>query len=171
LEGGATLQDDLYLKAQAEFAPAIARLARAYEPDASQRLDLLQDIHLALWRSFSAFQGQCSLRTWVYRVAHNVAISRRRKPSHRLASLEELAECPAPDSPEDALHQALALARIHRLIRALKPPDDQVMMLYLEDMDAAAVGEITGLSARAVATRIHRIKQVLARNFAQGKSP
>ena len=51
-----------------------------------------------------------------------------------------------------------------------EPPDDQVMLLYLEDMDAQAIGEITGLSARAVATRIHRIKALLARHFRQGQS-
>jgi RNA polymerase sigma-70 factor (ECF subfamily) len=44
------------------------------------------------------------------------------------------------------------------------------MLLYLEDMDAGAIGEVTGLSARAVATRIHRIKALLARNFRQGES-
>jgi RNA polymerase sigma-70 factor (ECF subfamily) len=39
------------------------------------RRDLLQEIHLALWRSFATFDDRCSLRTWVYRVAHNVATS------------------------------------------------------------------------------------------------
>jgi len=43
------------------------------------------------------------------------------------------------------------------------------MLLYLEDLDAAAIGEITGLSARAVATRIHRIKKILAGRF--GRAP
>ncbi len=35
-------------------------------------------------------------------------------------------------------------------------------------MDAAAIGEITGLSAGNVATKIHRIKTVLAKRFSQG---
>jgi RNA polymerase sigma-70 factor (ECF subfamily) len=163
-------QDDLYLKASAEFGPALDRLARAYEADSSQRLDLLQDIHFALWRSFSGYAQQCSLRTWVYRVAHNVGISRRVRRRHpRLTSLEDLDQLPAEGTLEEDVHSAQALARLHGLIRALKPPDGQVMLLYLEDMDATAIGEITGLSARAVATRIHRIKALLARNFRQGK--
>ncbi|MGZ6014354.1 MAG: sigma factor-like helix-turn-helix DNA-binding protein [Phenylobacterium sp.] len=48
------------------------------------------------------------------------------------------------------------------------PPDRQVLLLYLEDLDAAAIGEITGLSAGAVATKIHRLKALLARRFAEG---
>jgi RNA polymerase sigma-70 factor, ECF subfamily len=170
--GDGTRQDAFYLRAAAEFGPALARLARTYEADAHLRLDLLQDIHFALWRSFSGFAEQCSLRTWVYRVAHNVGISRRvRRRQLKLTSLEDLIEAPSGISPENEAHAAHALARLHGLIRALKPPDDQVMLLYLEDMDAGAIGDITGLSARAVATRIHRIKALLARNFRQGEVP
>jgi RNA polymerase sigma-70 factor (ECF subfamily) len=35
-------------------------------------------------------------------------------------------------------------------------------------MDAASIGEITGLSPGNVATKIHRIKNILARRFHQG---
>jgi RNA polymerase sigma-70 factor (ECF subfamily) len=162
-------QDAQYLQAMAEFGPALVRLARAYEADAELRHDLLQDVHLALWRSFGVFAGQCSLRTWVYRVAHNVAISTRvRRRRARLVSLDELADMAAPDDPEDAVGQARVLARLHALIRSLAPPDDQVMLLYLEDQDAASIAEITGLSAGAVATRIHRVKQLLSTRFHEG---
>ena len=54
------------------------------------------------------------------------------------------------------------------LIQALGPPDRQVALLYLEDLDAAAIGEVTGLSPGAVAVRIHRLKALLARRFAEG---
>lgn len=163
---GTQTQDGLYTQAAAEFGPALERLARAYEADPDQRRDLLQDIHLALWRSFVHFNAQCSLRTWVYRVAHNTGISERiRRRRARLVSLDEVADTPAPGDTEAAAGDAQALARLSTLIRSLKPPDDQVMLLYLEDLDAAAIGEITGLSAGAVATRIHRIKKILASRF------
>lgn len=164
-------QDELYAQAVAEFGPALARLARAYEPNPEHRRDLLQDIHFALWRSFASFAEQCSLRTWIYRVSHNTAIStrlRRRKPPW--VSLEDLAEAPAHDDPETAVGNARALERLEMLIRRLAPPDDQVMLLYLEDIDAASIADITGLSARAVATRVHRIKTLLSRQFRQGDS-
>jgi RNA polymerase sigma-70 factor (ECF subfamily) len=37
-------------------------------------------------------------------------------------------------------------------------------------MDAASIGEITGLAAANVAMRIHRIKNILARQFREGGS-
>ena len=72
----------VYEEAAEQYGSALERLARAYEADAEARRDLLQDIHLQLWRSFEKFDERCSLRTWVYRVAHNVAtghVVRQRK--------------------------------------------------------------------------------------------
>jgi RNA polymerase sigma-70 factor (ECF subfamily) len=171
--GGATSsQDERYLQAAAQYGAALGRLARGYEADADQRHDLLQDIHTALWRSFAGYDERCSIRTWVYRVAHNVGashvIKRRRAKTSKLVGLDELAAAPAHDNPEQAAADRQALTRLIAMIQALKPPDSQVMLLYLEDLDAAAIGDITGLTPGAVATKIHRIKAILARRFQQG---
>src|SRR4051812_36639689 len=75
-------RDALFERVAAEYSAPMARLARAHEADPSLREDLLQDIHTELWRSLPRFAGKCSLRTWVYRVAHNVAathVLRRRR--------------------------------------------------------------------------------------------
>ena len=64
---------DLYKAAIEEFGAALERLARAYEADPDKRRDLLQDIHLAVWRSFEKFEMRCSLRTWIYRLMNGVA--------------------------------------------------------------------------------------------------
>lgn len=175
MDAGPGSQDERYALAAAEFGGAVERLARAYEADADARGDLVQDIHVALWRSLAGFDGRCSLRTWVYRVAHNTAAShvarRRRGRAERLASLEELERVADADDPESAVGERRALERLMRLVQALQPPDRQVVLLYLEDLDAAAIGEITGLSSGAVATKIHRLKALLAQRFAEGGHP
>jgi RNA polymerase sigma-70 factor (ECF subfamily) len=166
--------DRRYEAAAAQYGPAIERLARAYEFDPDERRDLVQDIHLALWRSFSSFDGRCSVATWTWRVAHNVAVSHalrgKRLRLGRLASLEELSEAPGTDDPEANAGERQVLDRLQALIQALAPPDRQVMLLYLEDLPAAQIAEITGLSPGAVATKIHRLKALLARRFQQGGS-
>jgi RNA polymerase sigma-70 factor (ECF subfamily) len=165
-------QDANYRDAAAEFGPALERLARAYEADSDRRRDLLQDIHLALWRSFTGFNGLCSLRTWVYRVAHNAATSHvlreRRARSRVLVSVEELEAMPDPAAPEAAAGERQALDRLMALVQGLKPLDRQVILSYLEGLDAAAISEITGISPGNVATKIHRIKNILTRRFHQG---
>lgn len=165
-------QDERYAAAAAEFGPALERLARGYEANPEARRDLVQDIHLAVWKSLALFDGRCAVRTWVYRVAHNTAVDHvqraRRWRGEAGATLEELERLPDTDNPEAAAGDRQALGRLMALIQALGPPDRQVALLYLEDLDAAAIGEITGLSAGAVAVRIHRLKALLVRRFAEG---
>ncbi len=158
------MEGDEYSAAAEAYGVALERLARAYEADPDARLDLVQDIHLQLWRSLENFDGRCSLRTWVYRVAHNVATShvmRQRRLRRGLVSIEDVESLPdgAPERP------ALERDRLYALIQRLKPLDRQIIVCYLEGMDAAATGEITGLSAANVAMKIHRIKNVLKRWF------
>ena len=62
-------REDLYEEAVRTHGPALDRLSRAYEADPEVRRDLLQEIHLGLWRSLESSDARCSLRTWSYRVA------------------------------------------------------------------------------------------------------
>jgi RNA polymerase sigma-70 factor, ECF subfamily len=157
----------MYEETVANYGAALERLARAYEPDADRRRDLLQEIYLALWRSFAGFDGRCSLRTWVYRIAHNTATSlvlRRKGRAPTLVGLDEL-EVQADDDTHAIVGERQAMDRLQRLIHRLQPIDRQIILLYLEGFDAASIGEITGISARNVATKVHRIKAVLKRRF------
>lgn len=166
-------RDDLYEEAVRTFGSALDRLARAYEADSEMRRDLLQEIHFALWRSFEKFDGRCSLRTWIYRIAHNVAASHvahdRRANSKQLVSIETV-DVPDGHGGADAIaSRHLALERLLALIHELKPLDRQLVLLFLEGVDATGIADITGISAGNVATKIHRIKNALARRFQTGE--
>lgn len=171
ISAGAAGQDELYREAAGRFGTALERLAVAYEADPEKRRDLSQNIHFQLWRSFARFDARCSVRTWVYRVAHSVAAShvlRERRAYARLVSLEDLEILPDGNHDQLAADQKRNLERLSLLIQQLRPVDRQVIVSYLEGMDAGSIGEITGLSAGCVAMRIHRIKNILARRFHGG---
>ena len=167
-------QDSLYDEAAETYRSALDRLARAYELDAEVRRDLLKEIHFHLWRSFSKFDQRCSLRTWVYRVAHNVAtghVIRQRRIRERLVNLEDVENIENfanSNQTELALGESEALERLSTLIQRLKPLDRQIIISYLEDMPANAISEITGLSPANIAMKIHRIKKILKRWFKEG---
>ena len=136
-----------------ECGPALARIARSYEADADLRRDLLQDLHVALWRSLGGYDRRCSVRTWVYRVARNTAVSyvTRRRRSRRgvLCTLDELDSqdlLTDPDGSTSGADYDQSAARLYSLICRLAPLDSQIMLLYLEDLDAAEIAAITGLS-------------------------
>jgi RNA polymerase sigma-70 factor (ECF subfamily) len=173
IPGRPTNQDGLYEDAVDQYGPALERLARAYEADPEKRRDLSQDIHLQLWRSFLRYDSRCSVRTWVYRVAHHVAVSyvvRERRGYSNLISLEELDAVPDRADAQFDANQRMDLNRLSALIQKLKPLDRQVIVSYLEDLDAASIGEITGLSPANLAVSIHRIKNILARRFHEGRA-
>ena len=160
----------MYREATDGYGAALDRLASAYEANPEERRDLLQDIHVALWRSFIGFDGRCSLRTWIYRVAHNIATShviRQKRKNSVLVTLEAIEAM--PDFQDRYYDQRANLERLMALIHQLKPLDRQMTLLYLEGMDAASIGEVMGVSAGSVATKIHRIKNILARRFHGGE--
>lgn len=159
-------QDEAYLDAAARYGRDIARFVTGYELDPARRQELLQEVHLALWQSLAGFRGQCALRTWVYRIAHHVGVTHvqrsLRTVRQQTVALEDLEAIPADDSAIASAERRIDLSRLLALIHRLQPLDREVMLLYLEDLDAASIGEVTGLSARNVATKVHRIKKLLA---------
>lgn len=167
-------RDALFERMAAEYSAPLARLARAHEADPSLRQDLIQEIHIALWRSLSSFAGDCSLRTWVYRVAHNAAAThvrrRRRRVDKHLVALDDI-EIPA-EGPEiaTAVDEALMLARIEELVRRLKPNDREIIVLHLEGLGVEEIAEIAGLSLTNTGTKIHRIRRLLSQRLGRGDS-
>ncbi|WP_077147326.1 RNA polymerase sigma factor [Sphingopyxis sp. KK2] len=165
-------QDRQFTEAIARFGPALARMARGYEADADLRRDLEQDIQVALWQSLAGFDGRCSLSTWVWRVAHNRATSHmlahRRRNARGWVSIEDVDLAADAPSPFDTADSNRAMAQILSIIDRLDPPDRQILLLYLEGVTGAEIGEVTGVSPDAVATKIHRFKAMLTRRFAMG---
>jgi RNA polymerase sigma-70 factor (ECF subfamily) len=172
--GPVPTRDDYYQEAIDRFGPALDRLARAYEADPDRRRDLIQDIHFAIWRSFESYAKRCELRTWIYRVAHNTATSHItravRLGRRQFVTLDELAaEPPSRERPADEiLAHRRALDRLYELIQQLDPLDRQVIVSYLDGIEAAEIAEIVGASPGAIGMKVHRIKRLLALQFNEG---
>ena len=104
----------------------------------------------------------------MYRVAHNAATShglRRWAKAPRLLSLDEVDERPDANHFERDSDRRMSMDRLLGLIHSLKPLDRQVVLLYLEGLDAASIGEVTGSSPGSIATKVHRLKKLLTRQF------
>ena len=169
---GSAGREQFYATAIGEYGRALDRLAAGYEADVDKRHDLRQEIHLQLWRSFEIFDGRCSLKTWTFRVAHNTAVSyvnRERRSNTRFVGLEEIERSLAGEIREPDIDRQRALRQLAGFIRQLKPLDRQIMISYLEEMDAATIAEITGLSPANVGMKIHRIKNILSSRFLEEK--
>ena len=141
-------------------------VAAAYCVKAADREDLIQEMLVALWRSYPRFDDRSPFSTWMYRVVMNVAISFYRRESRQRrsvvirdeATLEALA---APEAQDDGPSSLL-----RELIGRLSPLERALMVLYLDDRPHAEIASILGISRTNVATKIGRIKERLRRDVA-----
>jgi RNA polymerase sigma-70 factor (ECF subfamily) len=92
----------------------------------------------------------------------------RRRGAPTFLSLDELEAVSDGVDHEQQAGNRLALDQLIALIHKLDPLERQVISLYLEGLDGATIGDITGISAGNVATKVHRIKNVLRRQFQRG---
>lgn len=144
---------------------ALRRLAASYERDPSRQQDLVQDIWLAVWQALPRFRGECSERTFVFRIAHNRAVSHiDHWQRRRTDSLDENAPVPAPQpDPEHALSAVQRRERLQDAVQSLPIGLRQVVVLTLEGLTHAEVAEIVGVSENNVAVRLTRARAALSR--------
>jgi RNA polymerase sigma-70 factor, ECF subfamily len=141
----------------AVYGAAVRRLCASYVREPSDREDLFQDIAVALWTALPRFRGDASERTWLYRIAHNVALTsvakRRRQQRSEQPSDKLIGD---PSSQID--HRRIALLES---IHQLGPVDRQLVQLYLEGLSAREIEDVTGLTANNVGVRLTRLRHKL----------
>lgn len=155
--------DELFEEVTATHGQALRRLCKGYELNAERRKDLYQEILLQIWRALPTFNHDSSLRTWMFRVAHNISITyvsrEKRIPSTAQLNDELLSGGKLPDGE---LERSEKLNKLQSAIAQLRPMDRQIILLYLEEIPQSDIGEIVGISRDNVSTRISRIKTQLA---------
>jgi len=153
---GPTDVNTQFSELMAAHAAAMRRLCTAYALAASDAEDLFQEIWLAVWRALPAFRGESSARTWLYRIAHNVALTwqmRDRRRQSREAPLDiEIAVSGDADLRRFALKRAL---------QAMAPADRALTILWLEGLSAREIEDVTGIKAPTVTVRLSRIRKHL----------
>ena len=120
---------------------------------------------MAIWRALPRFRGECSERTFIYRIAHNQGLSHvwRRHPLPQ--PLNELVESEEPVDPRP--HPDEQTAQEHRKIRlvtaiqSLPVSYRQIITLVLEELSHAEIAEVLGISENNVAVRLNRARKAL----------
>jgi RNA polymerase sigma-70 factor (ECF subfamily) len=143
----------------------IFKICNSYCKNADDREDLAQEIIFQLWRSWSSFNANYKLSTWMYRIALNVAISfyrKERKTTDTVLMGDHVIEI-ADEQIEESLETKLNA--LQQFINELKPLDKALMILYLEEKPQKEIAEIMGITSTNVATKIGRIKEQLKQKF------
>lgn len=145
-----------YEMAIREHSSLIDRICFGYAKTQGDLEDLRQDALLNLWESMEAFKGQCSMKTWVYRLTLNSCVSSVRKSSRRPTTVE-LTDL--YDMVEE--NQRSLLSELHEAISQLNPIDKAIVLLWLEGESYDEIAAIVGVTKSNVAVRLHRAKDKL----------
>jgi len=176
-----------------QFAPRVYRVAYGITRNQADAEEVVQDVFLRLFRKIDAFEGRSALGTWIYRIAVNTALIKRRG---KRATLEVLLEDHLPtfrddghregdramlladwsDTPEDELLSSETRDTVRRMIAGL--PDHYRVVLLLRDMEELSneeTAEILNDTVASVKSRLHRarmaLREQLTRSFVLGRSP
>jgi RNA polymerase sigma-70 factor (ECF subfamily) len=146
-----------------EWSPAMLRLARMYTSSRAVAEEVVQEAWLGVLQGIDRFEGRSALRTWVFRIVVNRAMTRgvreaRSVPFAALAAEEAAGDAPAvdadrftregawasppqrwEDSPEIALRSAETLAVVRETV-ALLPPM-QRLVVAMRDLEGFAADE------------------------------
>ena len=87
--------------------------------------DLLQDAFVAAWQGAGRFRGRSSVKTWLFRIAHNRAVSWLRRNRHKQPSSQTAVGLPE-SAPGDA-----------------PPPEDQIIANWQTDQVIGALDQLS----------------------------
>jgi len=136
----------------------IYKVCSIYVSDEFPMADLYQEVIYNLWKSFPKFRNDCSISTWMYRIALNTCITGMRKElrrPQRVSILDLKENLIEPESMEENIRE------MYQLIYRLKTLERAIILLYLEEKPYQEIADITGLSLNNVAIKLKRIKEKL----------
>jgi RNA polymerase sigma factor (sigma-70 family) len=156
------VREDAFEAILLQYDGALHRLTKAYEKDAFLQKDLIQEIRLAIWRALPSFRGQSSERTFIYRIAHNRALTHVAKRHPEQLDMRSALELPdvSPD-PEGLAVKRWERAELHARIASLPLTLRQVVTFALEGLSNFDISLVLGISEGNVAVRFTRARRQL----------
>jgi RNA polymerase sigma-70 factor (ECF subfamily) len=143
-----------------EHAAILHHVANGFA-EGADRDDLFQELSLALWRAIPAFRGDARVSTFIYRVAHNCALTWRRTQKNYRSRLDRYEASGGATSDHAAHPEREKLEHVYAAIRRLPPLDRSLLLLHLDGVAYAEIAALHGLSESNVGARLTRLRQKL----------
>lgn len=165
LQGDSRAFDQLVLRYQDRLVHSLEHSLCPRE----EALDAAQTAFLQAWTHLSTFRGESGFYPWLYRIARNAAITRRRR-TPATGSLNQLREnsgyepaaVPSHAAPDHPLQQREEVARVQAALKTL--PEEFRQPIVLREIDGLSYEEIAEaleIPMGTVRSRIFRARQEL----------
>ena len=159
----------------------VLNLAWRITGDAEEAAEVAQETFLRVLRSLSTYDPERPLRSWLFKIAANLALDALRRRKRRPRLLEDLRDEDEPaiepvdtgPPPDAALRLDWSHERFDALVREL--PEHYQAILYLryrEELAYEEIADVLGVPLGTVKVRLHRVHEILRRKLtARGMKP
>lgn len=175
LAAAAAMGDDrAYAILVGRHKDSLYRLLRRYLGDADEAYEAAHEAFIAAWSALARYEPERPFGAWLRTIAINKARDRGRRiavrrlifESHAFEDSEAQHRPDAAASADDAMVERERVAELDRAISrlpmALRAP---LILTAIEGRPQQEAGEILGISAKSVETRVYRARKFLAQTL------
>lgn len=128
--------------------------------------EITQDVFLKAFQKLHTFNGKCSFSTWLYRIAHNSAVSATRKKKFIFVPTDESQITNVPDSAVDELlnreDDEELLQQLENALCKLNTEDRILITLfYYQDKSVIDISDILEITVENVKVKLYRVRKKL----------
>ena len=142
---------DLYGRYSVTIYNYLLRLTQ----DQAASEDLLQEVFVAVWQGAKHFKGRASVKTWIFRIAHNQAISWIRRQQPVLPHTDRLGLASVTGNPEKDISIAWDVDQLMLAMERLSPNHRAVVELaFVQGLSYSEIGQIMSCPVGTVKSRM-----------------
>jgi RNA polymerase sigma-70 factor (ECF subfamily) len=126
--------------------------------------ELTQDTFLRAYQAIRTWRPEARFRTWLFRIAHNLALDHLRRAGRvRMEPLESGMDVPDPaPGPDGRLETAQKVRQLEQALAAIAPAHREILLLReIEDMSYEDIARTLNLNLGTVRSRIARARAAL----------
>jgi len=153
-------EDNAYGQLIERYQLGLVRYCFTITRDVDESEDIAQEAFIRAYEKLNQYNPDFRFSTWLYKIAHNLALKSLRRPSH--LPLNEDLELPADDSAADAREVEEREAAIRRAVFNLPVNYQAVIFLhYWEYRDYCEIAKIMGVPVTTIKNWLYRARQQL----------
>lgn len=154
--------DDIYKNYAKELYRYIFNLCR----NETLAEDIMQETMLNAVMSIDKFKGECSLKTYLCRIARNIWLNYAKRAENKNIPIDDSLEFAADDSVEEQLNNKMQSQAIHRVLHTLEEPYKEVFTLRVfAELKFNDIGNLFGESANWARVTFFRAKEKIIRQL------
>jgi RNA polymerase sigma-70 factor, ECF subfamily len=150
-----------------EYKPRVFRFVAFSLPDRDAAESITQDCFLKAHLTRNQFRGDCSVSTWLMRIAFNLVRDHTKSQKFRFWKKAAASAIDASDvshylpssasSPEAQLIAKERVKMVHEALQKLPGKQRSVfLMRFVEDMDLLDIATVTGMTTPTAKTHLYR---------------